>query len=161
MTSDLVTRRRIDEVLDGARCWGAELDTTYRVLAVTVEPTADRHPDGAAAQERRLQLLLHPCSEVAARLVHDRTTVEQFTVDQLLPVVERLDGPRLRAPVLTGDAPPLVGAVSLEGAANATVTDGRTHAARFELVGEDRTLVLRVTYDEVELRRPDGSPISF
>lgn len=153
---DDATRDWIDEVLDGATCWGAELETQYRVLAVTVEPLPDRHPDGAV-DDRRLQLVLHPCSEVAARLLHDGSTVEQFTVTQLVAVVDRLDGPVLAAPVVTADAPPLSGELSLQGAANATVRDGRAHTALFELDGADRTLVLRVTYDEAELRRPDGS----
>lgn len=155
---DDATRDWVDDVLDGATCWGAELDTTYRVLAVTVEPLPGRHPDGDVA-DRRLQLLLHPCSEVAARLVHDGSTVEQFGVGQLVAVVDRLDGPVLHAPVVSADAPPLTGELSLEGAANLTVQDGRTHAALFELAGEDRTLTLRVTYDELELRRPDGSSL--
>lgn len=149
----------IDHVLDGATCWGAELDTTYRVLAVTVEPRRERHPDGEV-DDRRLQLLLHPCSEVAARLVHDGTTIEQFTVDQLVQVVDRLDGPTMSAPVVTADAPPLSGELSLEGAAQPMVWDGRTHAALFELDGAERRLTLRVTYDEAELRRPDGSTVA-
>lgn len=149
----------IDHVLDGATCWGAELDTTYRVLAVTVEPHPDRHPDGEV-DDGRLQLLLHPCSEVAARLVHDRTAIEQFTVDQLVQVVDRLHGPTLEAPVITADPPPLSGELSLEGAAQPTVWDGRTHAALFQLDGPERRLTLRVTYDEAELRRPDGSAVA-
>lgn len=149
----------IDHVLDGATCWGAELDTTYRVLAATVEPLPARHPDGDVA-DRRLQLVLHPCSEVAARLVHDRTAIEQFPVEQLVHVVDRLDGPVLSAPVVTADAPPLTGDLSLEGAAKPIVQDGRTHAALFELEGGDRRLTLRVTYDEAELRRPDGSTVA-
>lgn len=159
---DRETRDWIDHVLDGAACWGAELDTTYRVLALTVEPAAGRHPDGGPddVEDPRLQLVLHPCSDVAARLVHAGTTVEQFTVDQLVAVVDRLDGPRLSAPVVTADVPPLGGELSLEGAARATVRDGRTHAALVHLVGGDRELVLRATYDEAELRRPDGSTVT-
>ena len=153
------TRDWIDHVLDGATCWGAELDTTYRVLAVTVEPVGDRHPDGDV-EDRRLQLVLHPCSEVQARLVHAGTAIEQFTVDQLVAVVDRLGGATLEAPVVTADAPPLAGELSLEGAAKTMVQDGRTHAARFHLTGEERELVLRITYDEAELRRPDGSSVS-
>lgn len=152
----------VDEVLDGAVCWGAELDTTYRVLALTIEPTAAAHPDGDV-EDRRLQLVLHPCSEVAARLVHDGPSgrvVEQFTVEQLVAVVDRLDGPVLHAPAVTADPPPLVGELSLEGAARATVMDGRRHAAKFVLEGAGRVLTLRATYDEVELRRPDGSTVA-
>lgn len=149
----------IDDVLDGAVCWGAELDTSYRVLALTVEPTPDRHPDGEVT-DRRLQLVLHPCSEVQARLVHDGTTVEQFAVEQLVAVVDRLGGATLSAPVVTADAAPLGGALSLEGAANPTVGDGRAHAALVQLAGEQRTLTLRATFDEAELRRPDGSTVA-
>lgn len=156
---DDATRDWIDEVLDGATCWGAEIETQYRVLAVTVEPAPGRHPDGEV-DDPRLQLVLHPCSEVAGRLVHDRSTVEQFSVTQLVAVVDRLDGPVLHAPVVTADAAPLTGELSFEGAANATVRDGRRHTALFDLAGETRTLVLRVTYDEAELRRPDGSVVT-
>lgn len=159
---DASTRDWIDDVLDGATCWGAELDTTYRVLALTVEPIAERHPDGEV-EDRRLQLVLHPCSEVQARLVHDGpdgTAVEQFRVDQLLAVVDRLGGPRLSRPVVTADPPPLTGELSLEGATGPMVADGRTHTALVELMGERRELSLRATYDEVELRRPDGSAIA-
>jgi hypothetical protein len=158
--SDL--RSWVDEVLHGAVCWGAELDTTYRVLALTVEPEPDRHPHGAV-DDRRLQLVLHPCSEVAAQLVHDAPdgrVVEQFSVDQLVTVVDRLDCPVLTAPLLRADPPPLVGELSLEGAARATVMDGRRHAALFVLEGDERVLRLRATYDEVELRRPDGSTVA-
>jgi len=153
-------RDQIDHVLDGATCWGAELDTTYRVLAATVEPLPERHPDGEVA-DPRLQLVLHPCSEVAARLVHDRTAVEQFSVEQLVQVVDRLDGPVLSAPVITADAAPLRGELSFEGAAQLMVQDGRTHTALFELEGGARHLTLRVTYDEAELRRPDGSTVAL
>lgn len=156
---DQGTRDWLDEVLDGAACWGAELDTTYRVLGVTVEPRPERHPD-ADTDDRRLQLVLHPCSEVQARLVHVDTTIEQFTVDQLVAVVDRLGGATLAAPVVAADPPPLVGDLSLEGAAQPMVSDGRTHAALFHLEGEARELTLRVTYDEAELRRPDGSSVT-
>jgi len=153
------TRDWIDHVLDGAACWGAELDTTYRVLAVTVEPKPDRHPDGAV-EDPRLQLVLHPCSQVAARLVHAGRTIEQFSVEQLVTVVDRFDGARLSAPVVTADPPPLTGELSLEGAARLTMRDGRTHAAKFVLAAHERELTLRVTYDEAELRRPDGSAMT-
>lgn len=156
---DDTLRDWIDEVLDGATCWGAELDLTYRVLALTVEPHPDRHPDGEV-DDPRLQLVLHPCSEVQARLVHDGTTLEQFAVDQLVDVVHRLGGARLASPVVTADVPALVGELSLEGAAQPMVRDGRSHAALVHLQGEQRELTLRATYDQAELRRPDGSALA-
>lgn len=148
----------IDRVLDGATCWGAELDTRYRVLGVTVEPAVGRHPD-RDVDDRRLQLVLHPCSHVQARLVHDATTVEQFDVAQLVAVVDRLDGPEIEGPVVTDPGPPLTGELSLEG--RAEVADGRAHAARIELAGADRELTLWVTFDTAELRRPDGSVVAL
>lgn len=160
---DAHARDWLDDVLDGAVCWGAELDTTYRVLALTVEPRPGRHPDEAAGRgidDRRLQLVLHPCSEVQARLVHDGSAIEQFGVGQLVAVVDRLGGARLASPVVTADPPPLTGDLSLEGAAQPMVQDGRAHAALVTLEGEERVLTLRATYDEAELRRPDGSSIA-
>lgn len=148
----------LDRVLVGATCWGAELDTRYRVLAVTVEPDPAAHPDGAV-DDGRLQLVLHPCSHVQARLLHRGSTVERFDVGQLVHVVDRLDGPTITGPVVTGGGPPLAGELSLEGRAD--VTDGQAHTARLTLTGADRELTLRVTFDEAELRRPDGSVVDL
>lgn len=155
--TDTAALLALDRILVGATCWGAELDTRYRVLAVTVEPAPDRHPDGAVA-DPRLQLVLHPCTHVQARLVHDERTVERFTVEQLPLVVDRLGGPVISGPVVTGGGPQLTGALSLEG--RAEVLDGSTHAARLVLAGDDRTLTLRATFDTAELRRPDGDVVA-
>ena len=152
---EVSTLLAMDRVLVGSRCWGAELDLRYRVLGVTVEPDPGAHPDGPAVDDPRLQLVLHPCNDVQARLVHDGTTLERFGVDQLLAVVDRLDGPRITGPVLSAGGPPLTGELSLEGRAD--VVDGRTHAARLVLDGAERRLTLRVGFDVAELRRPDGS----
>lgn len=156
---DRPTRAWIDGVLDGAACWGAELDTQYRVLALTVEPTAERHPDGDV-EDRRLLLVLHPCSDFRAQLVHGEDTVERFGLEQLVLVVDRMDGAPLRAPVLDVTPTPLPRPLSLEGAAGPAVLDGRTHTAEVTLVAGERRLTLHVSYDEAELRRPDGSTLS-
>lgn len=155
---DAATLAAVDRVLDGATCWGAELDTRYRVLGITVEPAPDRHPDGDV-DDRRLQLVLHPCSHVQAQLVHDGTTLERFDVAQLVTVVDRLEGPAIDGPVVTGVAPPLTGDLSLEGRAD--VPDGRAHVASLVLAGADRELTLRATFDTAELRRPDGSVVDL
>lgn len=155
---DVESLLRVDRVVVGARCWGAELDTRYRVLAVTVEPSTGSHPDGPV-DDPRLQLVLHPCADVQARLVHDGTTLERFEVEQLVAVVDRLDGAVIDGPVVTGGGPALRGPLSMEG--RAETVDGRSHAARLTLSGADRVLTLRVSYDTAELRRPDGSVLSL
>ncbi len=152
------TLQRIDEVLDGARCWGAELDLKYRVLGLTIEPAAGRHPDGDV-EDARLQLVLHPCNRVQGRLLHDGATLERFDVEQLVLVVDRLDGAVLDGPVVTSTLAPLAGELSFDGRAD--VPDGTRHTAAFSLAGDERILTVRATFDEAELRRPDGSVLEL
>lgn len=160
-TADLPT------LLRRSRWWGLELETGYRVLAGTVEPPAELHPEGPAAADRRLQVVLHPVSRVAVLLTRrgndGQVTIEQFEQPQLPLVVDRLDGPV--PDELTVDGPtPDPGAwapeLSLEGASNAP--DGRRHTLELSLPGGDgRRLRLAAWFDEVELRRPDGSRLEL
>lgn len=151
-------------MLDGARLWGLELETRFRVLAATVEPAAARHPEPGAG-DPRLQLVLHPVGRIVASLVRrdgDRATIERFGEDQLALVVDRLDGPRLAGPVIDGVAPdPASWAPepSMEGAS--TVGDGDDHHAEFDVTAGDRRLRLAAWFDVAELRRPDGSELEL
>jgi hypothetical protein len=152
----------LDRLLDGARLWGLELDIRFRVLAATVDPAADRHPEPGAG-DLRLQLVLHPVGRVVASLVRRRdggATIERFTEDQLALVVDRLDGPRLAGPVIDGPAPDpgsWAPEASMEGAS--TVGDGDDHHAVFDVTAGDRRLRLAAWFDVAELRRPDGSEL--
>lgn len=162
----------VEAVLDGATLLGAELDVRYRVLGLTVDPAPGRHPDeadggGTAGEgdDRRLQVLAHPTSTFLAslRLVEgDRRVVEAFTVDQLADVVHALDGPTIAGPVLGGPhpAPGEWGPEpSLQGRSSAP--DGTFHRLRVEVTSGARELGLFVTFDEVDLRRPDGGDVEL
>jgi hypothetical protein len=155
---DTAILTQIDALLQGSRCWGAELDLKYRVLAITFEPEATRHPDGDI-EDARLQLVLHPVNTIQGRLVHDGTTLERFDVEQLPLVVDRLDGARIDRPVVTSSTPKLMGELSFEGRAD--VPDGYRHIAALSLQSNDRLLSMRCTFDEAELRRPDGSALAL
>lgn len=147
----------VEQVVAGATCWGAELEPRFRVLAVTLDPVPGTHPDGPV-DDTRLQLVMHPCAWIQARLVRDdgeRRVVEAFTLEQLVAVVDRLGGARIEGPVLDQGHGPLQGPLSLEG--RSETGDGTTHEALLRLSGATRRLELRVTCDVVELRRPDGS----
>ncbi len=148
----------VEQVIAGATCWGAELDTRYRVLGVTLDPVPGTHPDGPV-DDTRLQLVLHPCAWVQARLVRNgqQPVVEAFSVEQLVAVVDRLGGARIEGPVLDQGHGPLQEPLSLEG--RSETPDGHAHEAVLQLTGGGRRLVLRVTCDVVELRRPDGSVV--
>lgn len=150
------------DVTQDAPVLGAELDTTYRVLAVTVEPPAASHPE-PQVDDRRLQILLHPVSRLAAVYADTSSTppvLHRFSEAQLVDVVStfdgsvgewRVDGPE---PDPASWAPEL----SMEGASNAL--DGRRHHATVELGSDDgRRLRLAVWFDEVEVKRPDGSTL--
>lgn len=163
MTGRTEAIERVEGLLDGARLWGMELDTRYRVLGLTVEPPAGRHPDGDVA-DRRLQVVAHPVGRIAASLLRvggdGPASIEAFSAEQLPLVVDRLDGPVLRAPVLDGPPPdPLRWApqLSLEGAS--TAPDGGSHHLEVAVSGGGRRLRLAAWFDVVELRRPDGSVV--
>ncbi len=156
----------VDALLDGARLWGCELDTTYRVLAATVEPQVDRHPDGEV-EDRRLQVLFHPVQRVAASLVRvaedGRATIERFDQAALPAVVDRFDGPELTGPLVDGPVPdPSSWAPELSLGGTSTAIDGRSHHLELAVSGADgRRLRLAAWFDEVEVRRPDGSTVDL
>ena len=154
----LVGRQQLRELLRAAPVWGAEVDIRFRVLALTVEPEPDAHPD-PTADDRRLQLLLHPVSAVAASLLEhtDGTTVvRRFDEDQLPDVVAALGGAvPVEDPLL--DAPPDLDALSprLSMRGQATVGDGIGHHLHLRLEADDLTFELWASFDQAEIRTPD------
>lgn len=152
------TLARAERLLDGATLLGAELETRYRVLGLTVEPSGTDAP--TPDDDRRVQVLFHPCAEVTALLLRtdtDEPVVERFDQEQLPDVVAAMDGPRLRSPIVTDPpAPRFPAEVSMHGASSAP--DGRTHRVLVDVAGGARRLVLTASYDDLELRGPDGDP---
>lgn len=154
----------LDASLRGARLLGLELDVEYRVLAATVEGLDGHRSPGLAPapdEDRRRQVVWFPVGEVRAilrRVVDGRGRVEQFGPDQLLAVVERLGTPTLGGPLFDGPAPPPQAwqpEPSFEGRSQAA--DGWAHRLTLALDGDDREhLLVTATFDDVELRRPDG-----
>lgn len=155
----------VQQLLDGAALLGLEVDTRYRVLAMTVEPVA-----AGATGDARLQLLLHPVGRMAASLreavreddgtVHG--VVRTFAVEQLPDVVALLGGPPLAGPLFAGTEPTDAewGPVrSLEG--RAQVPDGHTHRLRIDVVGVDEPLAFGffATFDAVEVRDAAGRDV--
>ena len=154
----LVERQQLRDLLLAGPVWGAELDITFRVLALTIEPAAELHPD-PAADDRRLQVLLHPVSAVAASLLEhaDGTTVvRRFDQDQLPDVVAALGGAvPVEDPLL--DAPPDLDALSprLSMRGQATVGDGIRHHVHLRLEADDLTFELWASFDDAEVRTPE------
>lgn len=156
---------RLDGLLPGSTLWGAELDVRYRVLAVTLELTPDRHPAGGVA-DRRVQLLLSPVSRIQAvlqrRLPDGRGAIEQFDVDQLPAVLGAAFAGTAPEISLAGDVEPLDARfpeLSLQGESQAL--DGRAHLLTLSVAGEnERHLDLQATFDEVELRDPAGTELT-
>jgi hypothetical protein len=152
---------QIDAALDGARLLGLELDLEYRVLAATVDPGAGVTEPTGDTVDRRLQILLHPCSEVTALLVlqgPEGHVAERFEESQLPAVVAAMDEPELTAPVVAAPpAPRFPAEVSLRGVSSAP--DGRTHRALFDVRGAGRRLVLLARFDDIELRDAAGDPV--
>lgn len=155
-----VTREDLRQLLRSGPVWGAEIDIKFRVLAVTVEPSAEAHPE-PSAPDRRLQVLFHPVSAVAASLVEhgdDGPVVRRFEEDQLPDVVAALGGQ-----VTTTDPLPGVPAnldalgprLSLRG--QASVADGFRDHLHLHLAADDLTLDLWASFDEFEVRGPDDT----
>ncbi len=164
---DEAGRTRLRDLLAAGPVLGAEVDLTYRVLALTIEPSVGRHPD-PDAQDRRLQVLFHPVGAVAAALVrHDRgdepgtRTVLRFDATALPDVVAALDGAIPLGDPLPARLPDLDAMedrLSLRGAA--TVAEGHRTPLAISLVHDDLTLDLWATFDDVEVRTPDGEVLA-
>ena len=155
---------RLSEVLEGAAVLGAELEPTYRVLALTLEPTQERSPWGATG-DRRVQLLASPVSTllVSLRRVTTDGTKELLTFEQdrLVDVVAALDGAQVSG-TLFGRSEPRPGEwgprFSLEGRSSAP--DGTSRTLRVELAADDLTFGLFARFDQVELRDAAGQPLA-
>lgn len=149
----------LGSLLRGALLLGLELDTRFRVLAATVEPTAPFDP---GRTDRRLQVALHPCSLFEVRLVRtapdSAAVLERFSLEQLLDVVVALDTPAIDA-VDIGGRPPSWRDVSLEGRSQAP--DGRRHRIRFSVSDGARTLEVHATFDDVDVRMADGTQVDL
>jgi hypothetical protein len=150
----------LDGLLTSGPVWGAEIDTRYRVLALTVEPDDAHHPDPSTA-DRRLQVLLHPVSAVAASLVQqtdDGPALLRFDQEQLPDIVAALDGAIPEGPVLADrsvDLDALNERLSLRG--QATVGDGTLHHLHLQMATGDLVFELWASFDEVVVRGPDDA----
>lgn len=151
---------RLRELLRGGPVWGAEIDIRFRVLALTIEPAADVHPD-PDAPDARLQVLLHPVSAVAASLVEDGPegrTVLRFAEDQLPDVVAALDGPVPVGdplPEAPADLDALADRLSMRG--EAQMGDGYRRHLHLRLEADGLALDLWASFDEVEVRGPEDA----
>jgi hypothetical protein len=164
--TDVTDLHAIEAILEGSTVWGLELDTEYRVLAGTFEVAVGRHPVGPV-RDRRLQVLAFPVSEILASLRRTdedgSRRVERFTVDQLLEVSEAVAGAVVHGPMFRQPRP-APGAwgpePSLRGQSNAP--DGRSHSLTLHLAAPEGgvTLDLRVTFDEITLRTPEGRDLT-
>lgn len=147
------------DLLRSGPVWGAEVDTRFRVLALTVEPGEGRHPDPSAT-DRRLQVLFHPVGRIAASLVEvtdDGPVVRRFAEELLPDVVSALDGALPQGDPLP-PAPPdldaLAPRLSLRG--EARTGDGTRHHLHLHLADEDLTLDLWAAFDDYEVRPPNA-----
>jgi hypothetical protein len=153
----------LDPVLEGARWWGAELDTRYRVLALTFEPSSERYPWGEVA-DRRIQVLCHPVSTILASLrreVDGERALLEFTDEHLVDVVAALDGPVVTGPVFAGGEPrpgEWGPRFSLQG--RSTAGDGTAARLRIEVAHDDLALAIFARFDHVEVRSLAGEPLT-
>jgi hypothetical protein len=143
--------------VDGARCWGIELEPRYRVLAVTVEPD----PLRSAGVVGEHQLLCFPVSTLLVTVTRPletddgpRTAVVTFGLEDLTAVSERFAGATVTGTPF-GHPEPRPGTWgpqhSLEGRTSAA--DGTRRTLLLELDEPDGArLRLFARFDDVELR---------
>jgi hypothetical protein len=153
----MAQRGAIEAALDGARCWGMELDPRYRVLAVTIEPA----PLRAIGTPGPRQLLCFPVSVLLVSVTREveqdgsaRTELVTFDIEQLAAVSQRLAGSAV-VEAAFGLPEPRPGAWgprhSLEGRTSAS--DGTGSTLTLELLDDDGArLRLFARFDDVELR---------
>lgn len=161
---DAVDPARLEPVLDGAALLGAELDTAFRVLALTFEPTPEQAPWGSDTPDgdRRVQVLCHPVSTLLVALRQRAEGGErllELDVAHLVDVVAALDAPPVRGPFFGGPEPRVgewAPRWSLEG--RATVGDGVATTLRIEVAADDLDLGLFARFDHVEVRDHQGRP---
>lgn len=149
------------DVLRRGEVLGAELDTDFRVLALTVAPLGDVGEWPVEGSDRRVQLALYPVGEFAAVL---RRTGEQgpevlrFSADQLpaivalfeqaVPVEDPWPGERPNR----GEWGPTM---SLQG--NSAAPDGRSRHLWLAFEEDDLRLDLHATFDDARLRDAEGN----
>jgi hypothetical protein len=161
----------LETVLVGAGLLGLELDTRYRVLAATLEPTRERYPwgsgtDSVVVVDRRIQLLCSPVSTVLGSLRRRRADAERlevltFTDEQLVDVASAFDGAPVTGPVF-GRPEPRPGSLapswSLEG--RSTAGDGIAHTLTVSVHHRDGDgelwLDLFARFDELLVRDARG-----
>ncbi len=149
----------LEPVLDGARLWGVELDTRFRVLAATFEPTLERWP-WQHTDDRRVQVLCFPVSTILASLRREsdeQRAVLEFDAEQLLDVVGAFDGARVEGP-LFGRPEPQPGSwgpqFSMQG--RSTAPDGVRHTITVQLRHEELALDLFARFDELQATDATG-----
>ena len=151
---------RLAEALEGATLLGAELEPTYRVLALTLETEPGRTP-WERPDDRRVQLLASPVSTMLVALTredqHGARELLTFEQEQLVDIVAALDAPQLTGQ-LFGHGEPRPGEwaprFSLQGRSSAP--NGTARTIRIEVESGDLRFGLFARFDDVEVRDPEG-----
>lgn len=157
-------RERVARLLRTSPVLGAEVDIRYRVLAVTVEPLDDEHPV-AGVDDRRLQVVVHPVGTLAAVLVDhsdgDRATVLQFDETQLPDVMSAFAEATSTVPAFPAtmiDVDEMGDRLSMFGSSQTGDGDASVLHLHLDQPDGQLSLDLWATFDELELRDPDGEP---
>lgn len=172
----VTTLADLEQVIVGAALLGLELDTRYRVLAATLEPTPERYPWGSGTAgvevvDRRVQLLVSPVSTILGSLRRrvptadgERTEVYTFSEEQLVDVVSVFDGAPVESP-LFGRPEPRPGSWapewSLEGRSTAGdgITGTLTVSVRHHDGAGELALDVFARFDEVQVKDPFGTDL--
>jgi hypothetical protein len=149
----------LEEAFSGAALWGLELESRYRVLAATLEPSVDAGAWELA--DRRVQLLCSPVSTIlgALRRWHrDQPELVTFEVEQLVEISSGFGGAVLEPP-LFGRPEPAPGQwgprFSLQG--RSTAPDGRRSTVTFAVEDADARLDVFARFDLAEVRDAEGA----
>jgi len=159
-------RTDLDVALNEADLLGFEVDAERRLAAATFR-VLTLPIDGPPPEDSRVQMLFRPIGRVAASLRngvwHDEAAeVVEFALSELLGVVQSFGGQPIygwKFFDLHDKAPPTwASRLSLDWRSGA---DGLLHTISVfqECAGPARHLALCVWFDELEVRRPDGTVV--
>lgn len=157
-------RIELGVALNEADLLGFEVDPNRRLAAATFRALT-LPIDGPPAEDSRVQMLFRPVGRVKASLRNgvwndEAAEVVSFTLSELLGVVQDFGGLPIYGweffDLHEREPPKWASRLSLDWQSG---TDGLSHSISVFQEGPARHLDLCVWFDEIEVRRPDGTPV--
>jgi len=162
-------RPELGVALNEADLLGFEVDPARRIAAATFR-VLTLPAEGPPPEDRRVQILLRPVGRVAASLRNGRwddkaAEVVPFSLSELLEVVQSFGGQPVYGweffDIHEKDSVKWANRLSLDWQSGADGLSRSNSVFQESSAGPARHLDLCVWFDELEMRRPDGTMVSL